>query len=200
MTATGLPPSGDQGPPRASRCFGDGDELYAAYHDEEWGVPVHGDRALFERIALEGFQSGLSWITVLRKRPAFRAAFAGFDPERVARFGDGDVVRLLADAGIVRNRAKIEATITNARAVLALVGTGRSLDEVVWSHAPDPTMRERPTTGADVPNQTEESGALARELKGLGFRFIGPTTAYASMQACGLVDDHLAQCPSVVAH
>jgi DNA-3-methyladenine glycosylase I len=181
------------------RCFGDGDPLYAAYHDDEWGVPVHGDRELFERIALEGFQSGLSWITVLRKRPAFRDAFAGFDPERVARFGDDDVARLLADAGIVRNRAKIEATIANARALLALAESGRSLDEIFWSHAPDAASWVRPVTWADVPNQSDESRALAKELKSLGFRFIGPTTAYASMEACGLVDDHLVGCPVVVA-
>ena len=162
-------------------------------------MPVHGDRELFERIALEGFQSGLSWITVLRKRPAFRAAFAGFDPEQVARFGDRDVARMLADVGIVRNRAKIEATVSNARAVLALAESGRSLDEVFWSHAPDATERVRPTAWTDVPSQSQESRALARELKGLGFRFIGPTTAYASMQACGLVDDHLAGCRVVVA-
>jgi len=183
----------------APRCFGDGDPLYEAYHDDEWGVAVHGDRALFERIALEGFQSGLSWITVLRKRPSFRAAFAGFDPEIVARFGEPDVARLLADAGIVRNRAKIEATVANARALLALVESGRTLDEVVWSHAPAATGRERPVAWADVPSLTDESKALARELKSLGFRFIGPTTAYASMQACGLVDDHLAGCRVVLA-
>jgi DNA-3-methyladenine glycosylase I len=185
----------------AARCFGDGDgdALYAAYHDDEWGVAVHGDRELFERVALEGFQSGLSWITVLRKRPAFREAFAGFDPERVARFGDADVARLLADAGIVRNRAKIEATIANSRAVLALAESGRSLDEVFWSHAPDAGSRVRPAAWSDVPSQSDESRSLARELKGLGFRFIGPTTAYASMQACGLVDDHLAGCSVVVA-
>ncbi|PVU82890.1 DNA-3-methyladenine glycosylase I [Cellulomonas sp. WB94] len=189
----------EPGPPAAPRCFGDGDPLYEAYHDDEWGVAVHGDRALFERIALEGFQSGLSWITVLRKRPAFRAAFEGFDPELVARFGEADVARLLSDAGIVRNRAKIEATVANARALLALVESGRTLDEVVWSHAPVALGRERPVTWADVPSLTDKSKALARELKSLGFRFIGPTTAYASMQACGLVDDHLAGCRVVLA-
>lgn len=185
--------------PVATRCFGDGNALYEAYHDTEWGVPVHGERELLERVALEGFQSGLAWITVLRKRPAFRTAFADFDPAAVARFGDDDVARLLADAGIVRNRAKIEATIANARAVLALEEQGRSLDEVFWSHAPDRSTHVRPATWADVPPMTAESRALARELKSLGFRFIGPTTAYAAMQACGLVDDHLATCPVVLA-
>lgn len=192
-------PARTQTVPAALRCFGDGDPLYEAYHDDEWGVAVHGDHALFERIALEGFQSGLSWITVLRKRPAFRAAFAGFDPELVARFDEADVARLLADAGIVRNRAKIGATVANARALLALAESGRTLDDVVWSHAPAAPGRERPVTWADVPTQTAESKALARELKSLGFRFIGPTTAYASMQACGLVDDHLAGCAVVLA-
>lgn len=183
----------------SGRCFGDGDPLLAQYHDEEWGVPVHGEHALFERLALEGFQSGLSWVTVLRKRPAFRAAFADFDAEVVASFGDDDVARLMADAGIVRNRAKIEATIANARALHALHEQGRTLDDVVWSHAPTSTSRPgRPVTWADVPATSPESTALARELKSLGFRFVGPTTAYASMQACGVVDDHLAACPVAV--
>jgi len=180
------------------RCFGDGDPLYAAYHDDEWGTPVHDEHALFERLALEGFQSGLAWITVLRKREAFRAAFAGFDPEVVATYGEADVARLMADAGIVRNRAKIEATIANAHALRALHESGRTLDEVLWSHAPALTDRPRPATWADVPAVTAESRALAKELKSLGFRFVGPTTAYAAMQACGLVDDHLAGCPVVV--
>jgi DNA-3-methyladenine glycosylase I len=199
MTADPPPAPTETGSFVALRCFGDGDPLYEAYHDDEWGMAVHGDRELFERIALEGFQSGLSWITVLRKRPAFRAAFADFDVELVARFGDADVARLLADAGIVRNRAKIEATVANARAVLALVESGRTLDDVVWSHAPAVNERERPASWTDVPTQTDESRALARELKSLGFRFIGPTTAYASMQACGVVDDHLAGCRVVLA-
>lgn len=180
-----------------ARCFGDGDPLYERYHDEEWGVPVHGEEALFERIALEGFQSGLAWITILRKRPAFRAAFAGFDPAVVAAFGEDDVARLMADAGIVRNRAKIEATVVNARALRALHEAGRTLDEIVWSHAPARSDHARPVTWTDVPAATAESRALAHELKSLGFRFVGPTTAYAAMQACGLVDDHLAGCPSV---
>ncbi|HEX2087197.1 MAG TPA: DNA-3-methyladenine glycosylase I [Solirubrobacteraceae bacterium] len=161
---------------------------YVAYHDEEWGRPVRGDDALYERITLEAFQSGLSWITILRKREGFRAAFAGFRIEAVARFGERDVERLLADAGIVRNRAKIEAAIHNARAALEL----DSLSDLVWSFAPGP--RPAPRTLAEVPAQTRESVALARELKRRGFRFVGPTTAYAAMQACGLVDDHLAGC------
>ena len=176
-----------------TRCFGDGDQLYAAYHDTEWGIPVRGETELLERFCLEAFQSGLAWITILRKRPAFRAAFAGFDPEAVAQFADDDVARLLADAGIVRNRAKIDATIANARAVLGLWDAGRTLTDLVWSHAPAPRAALL-ATWADVPTQTPESVALARELKAIGFRFIGPTTAYASMQACGLVDDHLAGC------
>ena len=186
-------------PAPGARCFGDGNPLYEEYHDTEWGQPVHGERELFERIALESFQSGLAWITVLRKRPAFRAAFADFDAATVARYDEDDVARLLADAGIIRNRAKVEATIANARAVLALAESGRSLDEVFWSHAPDRAAHVRPATWADVPAMTPESRALARELKSLGFRFIGPTTAYAAMQACGLVDDHLAACPVVLA-
>lgn len=183
--------------PVTGRCFGDGDPLYERYHDEEWGVPVHGEEALFERIALEGFQSGLSWITVLRKRETFRTAFAGFDPAVVAGFDEHDVTRLLGDTGIVRNRQKIEATIANAHALLALHTAGRTLDALFWSFAPDRTQHVRPATWADVPATTPESRALAKELKSLGFRFVGPTTAYAAMQACGLVDDHLATCPSV---
>jgi DNA-3-methyladenine glycosylase I len=160
---------------------------YVDYHDEEWGRPVHDDRALFEKLCLEAFQSGLSWLTILRKREAFRAAFAGFEIERVARFGSGDVARLMADAGIVRNRAKIEAAIANARAA-----TEVSLGELLWSFAPPP--RPRPRTPADIPAVTPESTAMAKELKRRGFRFVGPTTAYALMQACGLVDDHLEGC------
>jgi DNA-3-methyladenine glycosylase I len=178
------------------RCFGDGDPLYAAYHDDEWGRAVHGEHELFERMSLEAFQSGLAWITILRKRPAFREAFAGFDPRIVAVFGDDDVARLLADARIVRNHAKVAATIANARALLALWESGRTLDELFWSFAPTGT-RARPETWENVPARTDESTALARALKAAGFRFVGPTTAYAAMQACGLVDDHLADCPAV---
>jgi DNA-3-methyladenine glycosylase I len=162
---------------------------YLAYHDDEWGRPLHGDVALFERLSLEAFQSGLSWLVILRKRPAFRAAFAGFDPAVVAAFGPDDVARLLADAGIVRNRAKIEATVHNAGRV---VGLDRSLDELLWSFAPQ--THRRPATVADVPATSPESVAMAAELKRRGLRFVGPTTCYALMQAAGLVDDHVAGC------
>ena len=182
----------------AGRCFGDGDPLYAAYHDTEWGVPVHGESALLERVALEGFQSGLSWLTVLRKRPAFREVFADFDPETVSAYGSADVERLMGDARIIRNRMKIEATIANARAVVALHDSGRTLDELFWSFAPDPAHRARPATFADVPGWTAESKAMSTAMKKEGFRFIGPTTAYAAMQACGLVDDHQASCPTAL--
>jgi DNA-3-methyladenine glycosylase I len=174
------------------RCFGADDPLYRAYHDDEWGRPVRDERGLFERISLEAFQSGLAWITILRKRDAFRAAFAGFDPDTVAGFGEDDVGRLLSDAGIVRNRQKVEATIANARATVALRDAGTPLDEVVWAHRPPP--RPAPASWGDVPPVTPESTALAKELKRHGFRFVGPTTAYAAMQACGLVNDHLAGC------
>jgi DNA-3-methyladenine glycosylase I len=173
-------------------CFGDGIPIYEAYHDAEWGRPMRDEVGLFEKLALEGFQSGLSWLTILRKREAFRVAFAGFQPELVAAFDEGDVARLLADASIVRNRAKIGATIANARAILALHEAGRSLSDVVWSHRPEP--RPAPTGWQEVPSQVPESVALSRELKAHGFRFVGPTTVYALMQACGLVDDHLAGC------
>jgi DNA-3-methyladenine glycosylase I len=172
------------------RCWwGASTPEYVRYHDEEWGRPVRDDGALFERLSLEAFQSGLSWLTILRKREAFRAAFAGFDIERVAAFGDADVARLLDDAGIVRNRAKVEATIANARATAAL---DVRLGELLWSFAPE--SRARPRTPADVPAVTPESTAMAKELKRRGFRFVGPTTAYALMQACGLVDDHIDGC------
>ncbi|UXI83248.1 DNA-3-methyladenine glycosylase I [Streptomyces vinaceusdrappus] len=165
---------------------------YVAYHDEEWGRPVHGDDALFERLSLEAFQSGLSWLTILRRRPGFRAAFAGFRIAEVAAFGDEDRDRLLADTGIIRNRAKIDATLANAR-VLADWAPGE-LDELIWSHAPDPVGRPVPRTLADVPAVTPQSTALSKALKKRGLRFVGPTTAYALMQACGLVDDHLEAC------
>lgn len=163
---------------------------YLAYHDDEWGRPVHGDAELFERVSLEAFQSGLSWLTILRKRAAFRAAFAGFDPVLVATFDSSDEVRLLADAGIVRNRAKVAATIANARAVLDL---DRPLSELLWSFAP-PADRPAPVTAADVQAVTPESSAMAKTLRSKGFRFVGPTTAYALMQAVGMVNDHLAGC------
>jgi DNA-3-methyladenine glycosylase I len=159
------------------------------YHDREWGRPLRGHSAMFERMTLEAFQSGLSWLIILRKRDDFRRAFDGFDVETVAGYTERDVARLMADAGIVRNRAKIEATIANARVA---ADSGVDLSDLLWSHAPAP--RARPATGADVPAQTPESVALARELKRLGFRFVGPTTAYALMQATGMVDDHLREC------
>ncbi|MGP4090710.1 DNA-3-methyladenine glycosylase I [Streptomyces sp. KR55] len=181
------------GPDGALRCpWALSTEDYVTYHDEEWGRPVHGDDALFERLALEAFQSGLSWITILRRRPGFRAAFAGFEIAKVAAFTDADRERLLADPGIIRNRAKIDAILANAR-VLADWSPGE-LDTLIWSHAPDPTTRPVPKTLSDVPAVTPESTALSKALKKRGLRFVGPTTAYALMQACGLVDDHLEAC------
>jgi DNA-3-methyladenine glycosylase I len=179
---------GSDGRPRCG--WGASTPDYERYHDEEWGRPVRDDRGLYERMVLEGFQSGLSWLTILRKRESFRAAFSGFEIEAVARFGRRDVTRLLGDAGIVRHRGKIEAAIANARAAAAL---DTSLAELIWSFAPD-RRRRAPRSLADVPSTTPESMALAKELKRRGFRFVGPTTAYALMQACGLVNDHLAGC------
>lgn len=177
-----------------ARCFGDGDPVLAAYHDEEWGRPVTDERGLFERLSLEGFQSGLSWRTVLRKREAFRSAFRNFEPAVVAAFDDDDVARLMADTGIIRNRAKIEATIAGARATLRLHEEGDSLHALLLRHAPASRAAALHRL-AELPARTPESTALATELKRLGFRFIGPTTAYATMQAVGIVDDHLAGCP-----
>ncbi len=172
------------------RCpWGDAPSIYRLYHDEEWGRAVHGRDALYERLCLEAFQAGLSWITVLRKRDAFRSAFAGFDPELVAAFGAADVDRLMGDVGIVRNRAKIDAAISNARVVLELV----DLDGLLWSFAPD-SRPPRPDTTGDVAAITAESVAMAKALKKLGMRFVGPTGAYALMQATGMVDDHLRDC------
>lgn len=167
---------------------------YVSYHDDEWGRPVHGDDALFERLSLEAFQSGLSWITILRRRPTFRLAFADFRIEKVAAFTEADRERLLADPGIIRNRAKVDATLANAR-VLADWSEGE-LDELIWSHAPDPAGRPVPKVLGDVAAVTPESTALSKALKKRGLRFVGPTTAYALMQACGLVDDHLEACVS----
>lgn len=179
-----------EGPDGKLRCpWGASTPDYVAYHDEEWGRPVRDDTGIYERMTLEAFQSGLSWLTILRKRPAFRAAFAGFDAAVVAEYGEADVARLLSDAGIVRNRAKIEAAIANARASLEVPGGVAAL---VWSYAPESTPVRR--TLADVPATTPESVALAKRLRKEGFRFVGPTTAYAMMQACGLVDDHLEAC------
>jgi DNA-3-methyladenine glycosylase I len=174
------------------RCWPMSDPLYVTYHDEEWGWPVTDERGLLERLCLEGFQSGLSWLTILRKRENFRAAFECFQPERVARFGERDVKRLLGDAGIVRHRGKIEAAIANARGTLALREQGTPLQELVWSHRPE---RHRPPRGnGDWLSTTPESAALSKALKQAGFRFVGPTTVYAAMQACGIVNDHLADC------
>lgn len=184
---TGAEPPADDG---RVRCpWSTGSQLYRDYHDHEWGTPLRGADAMFERLCLEAFQSGLSWITILRKRPAFRAAFAGFEIDRVARFTDTDRARLLADPGIVRNRAKIDAAIANAGVARELP---MPLDELIWSFAPP--SGPRPATIADVPATTPESIALAKELKRRGFRFVGPTTAYALMQATGLVNDHIAVC------
>ncbi len=183
---------GEDGVARCGWC-GD-DPLYRAYHDEEWGRPLRDDDALFELLVLEGFQAGLAWITILRKREAFRRAFAGFRIGRVATFEEPDVVRLLGDAGIVRHRGKIEAAIGNARAALEVPG---GLSELVWSFAPAPRA-ERPCALAELPAVTAESTALSHELGKRGFRFVGPTTAYAFMQAAGLVDDHLRGCAVAV--
>ena len=179
----------------ARRCWGDGDPLFERYHDEEWGFPVLDERGLFEKLCLEAFEAGLSWRTVLAKRDAFRDAFEDFDPDAVARFGDAELQRLLGDRNIIRNRAKIEAALANARATVALRLTGEPLDAVIRAHAPAP-HDPPPATWADVPSTTPETMALARALKRRGFRFVGPTTLYALMQACGLVDDHLAGCPA----
>jgi DNA-3-methyladenine glycosylase I len=183
----GAPVLGDDG---LARCpWGDAPADLRRYHDEEWGAPVRGREQLFERITLEAFQSGLSWLTVLRKRERFREVFAGFDVDTVARFDEGDALRLLGDPGIIRNRAKVEATIVNARAIADL---DVDLAELLWSFAPGP--RPAPRVLADLAATTPESRAMARELKRRGFRFVGPTTAYALMQATGMVDDHLAGC------
>ena len=175
-----------------SRCWPATDPLYVAYHDEEWGRPVTDERGLYERLCLEGFQAGLAWLTILRKRESFRRAFAEFDPDAVARFGERDVRRLLGDAGIVRHRGKIEAAIANARGTLALRSAGTPLHELVWSFQPD--EHPAPRSAADWHAQTPESKELSMELKAAGFRFVGPTTVWATMQACGIVNDHLATC------
>jgi DNA-3-methyladenine glycosylase I len=170
------------------------DAEYLRYHDEEWGTPLHGDRALFEKICLEGFQAGLSWITILRRRPGFRAAFDGFDPERIAGYGPEQVERLMADERIIRNRAKIEATIGNARATLELTaGSPGALDALLWSFAPPPRAR-RLRSYADFAAVTAESTAMSKALRAHGYRFVGPTTMYALMQSAGMVDDHLEAC------
>lgn len=179
------------GPDGRARCAWVGDDAeYRRYHDEEWGTPLRGDRALFEKMALEGFQAGLSWITILRKRPRFREVFAGFDVAAVAEFDENDIERLMTDAGIIRNRAKIEATIGNARIVREMAEG--ELDSLMWSFAPEP--RTRPATLLDVPAVTAESTAMSKELRRRGFRFVGPTTMYALMQSTGMVDDHVVGC------
>jgi DNA-3-methyladenine glycosylase I len=180
----------DDGRPRCP--WGASAPEYLDYHDHEWGRPVQDDAGIYERLVLEAFQSGLSWLTILRKREAFRRAFADFDMEAVAGFGSADVTRLLGDAGIIRNRAKIEAAVVNARVAIELPG---GIAALVWAHAPDPaTAPPAPVTADDVPAVTAESTAMAKDLKRNGFRFVGPTTAYALMQACGLVNDHLRGC------
>lgn len=180
------------GPDERARCAWVGDDPeYRRYHDEEWGRPLHGDRALFEKLSLEGFQAGLSWITILRKRPRFREVFAGFEPDAVARFDAHDVERLMADPGIIRNRAKIEATISNARLVTELAEG--ELDALLWSFAPS-DVRARPRRFADVPATTAESDAGSKALRKRGFRFVGSTTLYALMQSAGMVDDHVEGC------
>jgi DNA-3-methyladenine glycosylase I len=179
---------GDDG---VARCAWVGDDAeYRRYHDEEWGTPLHGDRALYEKLSLEGFQAGLSWITILRKRPRFREVFAGFDPVAVAEFGDDDVERLMGDPGIIRNRAKIVATISNARLVSEM--DAGELDTFMWSFAP--TSWPRPASFADVAAVTAESEAMSKALRKRGFRFVGATTMYALMQSAGMVDDHVEGC------
>jgi len=183
-----------------ARCAWVGDdELYRRYHDEEWGVPKRDDRVLFEKLCLEGFQAGLSWITILRRREGFRAAFAGFDPEALARWGEAERDRLVADDRIIRNRAKIEATIGNARALLALQAEHgpTALTGLIWSFAPAERSGSRPRTFTDLPAATPESLALSTALKRAGFRFVGATTVYALMQSAGLVDDHIEGCHRV---
>jgi len=182
-----------EGPDGRPRCWwGLSAPDYVAYHDEEWGRPVTDDRGIYEKLTLEAFQSGLSWLTILRKRENFRAAFDGFDFERVADYGAREFDRLMADAGIVRNRAKIEAAIANARAMRELVAGGESLARIAWAHRPETEQILREMS--EIPSTTPESKALAKELKRRGFRFVGPTTAYAMMQAVGIVNDHVAGC------
>lgn len=182
-------------PGREARCpWGSGDPLLRRYHDEEWGVPVHDDRRLFELLSLEGAQAGLSWLTVLRGRDGYRAAFDGFDIERIAAYGEADVERLLADARIIRNRAKVESTVGNARAALAAIEEAGSLDALLWGFVGGEPRRNRFRREADIPSETKESRAMGRDLRRRGFRFVGPTICYALMQSAGLVNDHLTTC------
>ncbi|MDR1295451.1 MAG: DNA-3-methyladenine glycosylase I [Bifidobacteriaceae bacterium] len=176
------------------RCFGSGDATYALYHDTEWGVPVHGEPELLERLVLEGFQSGLSWLTVLRRREAFREAFAGFDPRTVAAFTDDDVAHLLANPRLIRNERKIRAAVANAQALRALHEGGGTLEAMIWSHVP--IRHRRPHAWSEVPPTTDEAKELTRSLKAAGFTWVGPVTIYATMQACGVVNDHLVGCPA----
>jgi DNA-3-methyladenine glycosylase I len=171
------------------------DPLYVAYHDEEWGVPCHDERTLFEFLLLEGAQAGLSWITILRKRENYRRAFDGFDAQRIARYGEKDIARLLGDAGIVRNRLKIAAAIDNARAALALYASGGSLDELFWKYVDGRPVTNRWRRLDQIPIYTPAAEALSKELKSRGFRFVGPTVIYSHMQATGMVNDHLVSCP-----
>jgi DNA-3-methyladenine glycosylase I len=190
-------PSLQTGEDGIARCaWSAGDAEYRRYHDEEWGRPLHGDRPLFEKLCLEGFQAGLSWMTILRKRPRFREVFHGFDIDAVAAMDEDDVERLMGDAGIIRNRAKILAASGNARAVRALLdehGDG-ALDRLIWAHAADPSTRPRPAAAEDIPAVTPASTALSTQLRSIGLRFVGPTTVYALMQSSGLVDDHVVGC------
>jgi DNA-3-methyladenine glycosylase I len=185
------PSSESSGLPRCE--WAGSDPFYVDYHDREWGVPCHDDRELFELLILEGFQAGLSWLTILRKREAFRRAFDGFDAEKIAAYGPDDVARLLADAGIVRNRLKVDASISSARAFLDTQDEFGSFDAYIWTFAPDAT-RPRPQSLADVPATTAESDAMSKDLKRRGFRFVGSTICYAFMQSAGLVDDHVETC------
>jgi DNA-3-methyladenine glycosylase I len=179
-----------------ARCPWCGDDpLYVAYHDQEWGVPCHDERSLFEFLILEGTQAGLSWITILRKRENYRRAYHGFDVEKIARYGEKDVARLLADAGIVRNRLKVAASIDNARATLELYEQGGSLDQLLWSFVDGRPRINRWKKMSDIPPITPQAEAMSKELKRRGFRFIGPTVMYAHMQATGMVNDHLVTCP-----
>lgn len=183
--------TGDDG---ITRCWWCGtDPLYVRYHDEDWGRPVRDERELFEKLILDGAQAGLAWITILRKREGYRRAFEGFDPERIAAYGDDDVARLLADPGIVRNRQKVAAAVTNARALLAMHQAGETLTELVWSHQPAP--RSRPLLpDEDLPVTSAEAIALSKALRQRGWKFVGPTIVYAFLQAVGVIDDHLAGC------
>lgn len=197
LRVEGMPsatPGVEPGPDGRMRCWWClGAPEYLAYHDRVWGRPLHGDRDLYEMLVLESFQSGLSWLTILRKRDGFRRAFSDWEIERIAEYGEREVARLLADPGIVRHRGKIEAAIANAAATRALHEQGETLDGLLWSFAPD-RRQEAPKSGAELPAATPESTAMAKELKRRGFRFVGPTTAYALMEAAGLVNDHLAGC------